>query len=153
MSSIKTPVRVVHTAMQEWIPLGNGQSFKPIAFGPGPARQLLLRVEAGSAVALHRHHGAVHAFTVSGRRVLLDPAGDIAIDSGTYVYEPPGHVDSWMAVGDGPCIVHIAIDGPMDTLDQAGNVVASTGTPELHACYVAWCAEHTATPDSALVVE
>jgi 2,4'-dihydroxyacetophenone dioxygenase len=155
MSLFARPARVVATAVQEWIPLGDGQSFKPITFGPGPARQLLLRVDPGSVVARHRHHGAVHAFTVSGRRLLLDPtgnpAGDVEIDSGTYVYEPPGHIDSWTATGDEPCIVHIAIDGPMDTLDQHGNVVSSSGTPELHACYLAWCTDHNLTPDSALV--
>jgi 2,4'-dihydroxyacetophenone dioxygenase len=151
MSTSSTLGRVVDTAAQDWIPLGEGQSFKPIAFGPGPARQLLLRVESGSVVALHRHHGAVHAFTVSGRRMLLDPAGNIAIDAGGYVYEPPGNVDSWMAVGDEPCVVHIAIDGPMDTLDDEGNVVSSSGTPELYECYLAWCAEHDANPNPALV--
>ena len=152
MSTSLTSGRVVHTAAQEWIPLSAGQSFKPIAFGPDAARQLLLRVEPGSVVPLHRHHGAVHAFTVSGRRVLLDPAGDIAIGAGSYVYEPPGNVDSWMAVGDEPCVIHIAIDGPMDTLDDAGTVVSSSGTPELHACYLAWCDEHAMTPNAALVV-
>jgi 2,4'-dihydroxyacetophenone dioxygenase len=151
MSTSSTLGRVIHTSAQDWIPLGEGQSFKPIAFGPGSARQLLLRVESGSVVALHRHHGAVHAFTVSGRRVLLDPAGDIAIDAGSYVYEPAGNVDSWMAVGDEACVIHIAIDGPMDTLDDEGNVVSSSGTPELYACYLAWCGEHHVAPDPALV--
>jgi 2,4'-dihydroxyacetophenone dioxygenase len=151
MSMSSSLGRVIHTALQDWIPLGAGQSFKPIAFGPGPARQLLLRVESGSVVGLHRHHGAVHAFTLFGRRVLLDPTGDIAIEAGSYVYEPPGNIDSWMAVGDEPCVVHIAIDGPMDTLDDEGNVVSSSGTPELYACYLAWCAEHNVTPDPALI--
>lgn len=152
MKTQSTTGRVVHTATQDWVPLGDGQSFKPIAFGPLASRQLLLRVESGAVVALHRHHGAVHAFTVSGGRVLLDPAGHIAIEAGSYVYEPPGNVDSWMAVGNEACIIHIAIDGPMDTLDDAGNVVSSSGTPELRATYLAWCAEHDLTPNSALDV-
>ena len=122
MKTRSTTGRVVNTATQDWVPLGDGQSFKPIAFGPLASRQLLLRVESGAVVALHRHHGAVHAFTVSGRRVLLDPAGNIDIEAGSYVYEPPG------------------------------NVVSSSGTPELRATYLAWCAEHDLPPDSALDV-
>lgn len=152
MSTPLTSGRVVHTAAQDWITLGAGQSFKPIAFGPGAARQLLLRVEPDTVVPMHRHHGAVHAFTVSGRRRLLDPAGHIEIGSGSYVYEPPGNVDSWIAVGDESCVIHIAIDGPMDSLDDAGNVTSSSGTPELRACYLAWCVEQDVVPDPALEV-
>jgi hypothetical protein len=34
MRTSPTLGRVIHTAAQDWIPLGAVQSFKPIAFGP-----------------------------------------------------------------------------------------------------------------------
>ncbi len=144
--------RITRTVEQAWIPLGDGQSFRPIAFGPGRARQLVLRVEPGVVVGLHRHHGEVHAYTLSGQRRLLDPAGPVDIGPGDYVYEPAGNVDSWMAFGDEPCIVHIAIDGPMDTLGPDGEVRSSSGTPELLAAYRKWCAANHRRADERLVV-
>lgn len=131
----------IDVTADEWIPLDPGQSFRPIAFLPDGHRQLLLRVEPGTVVPLHRHHGAVHAFTLSGARRLLDPAGAVDVAAGTYVYEPVGHVDSWEAIGDEPCVVHIAIQGAMDYLDDGGNVIASTDTAALQRRYLEWCDE------------
>src|SRR5262249_50432741 len=79
-----------------WIPLGPGESFKPLRFPPGDrGRVLLLRLEPGTLVPLHRHGGEVHGYNVSGSRKLLE-TGEI-VGPGVYVYEPPGNVDSWMA--------------------------------------------------------
>ena len=112
---------------------------------------MLLRVDPGTVVGLHRHHGPVHAFTLAGARVLLDPAGHVEVGAGGYVYEPAGNVDSWMAVGTEPCVVHISISGQMDTLVENGEVVSSSGTPELLRVYLDWCAE-TGNPPSPAVV-
>lgn len=142
---------LVDTTALAWIPLEPGQAFKPLALPETGARQLLLRVDPGTVVGLHRHHGPVHAFTIAGTRLLLDPAGPVTAGAGTYVYEPAGTVDSWMAVGDEPCIVHIAIEGVMDTLDADGNVVASSGTPELRRIYLAWCAANEAEPSRTVL--
>src|SRR5882672_2822167 len=46
-----------------WIPLGPGESFKPLHFSER-GRALLLRLEPGAMVSLHRHFGEVHAFNV-----------------------------------------------------------------------------------------
>lgn len=140
------PSHVLAVTDGDWIPLDPGQSFLPIAFLPDGHRQLLLRVEPGTIVPLHRHHGAVHAFTLSGARRLLDPAGAVDVAAGTYVYEPVGHVDSWEAIGDEPCVVHIAIQGAMDYLDDAGHVIASTDTAALQRRYLDWCAERGVQP-------
>lgn len=136
---------VLDTAQMEWIPLEAGQSFKPISLPARGPRQLLLRVDPGTVVGLHRHHGEVHSFMLAGARVLLDPAGHVEVRAGAYVYEPAGTVDSWIAVGDEPCIVHISIDGPMDTLDEHGGVITSSGTPELRRIYLESCAAARAT--------
>ena len=103
----------------DWIPLGPGESFKPLAFLPG-CRVLLLRVEPGTLIPRHQHLGAVHAFNVSGWRRL--DTGEM-VGPGKFVYEPPGNVDWWEAVGDEPAIVHIASFGAMEYLDDDGNVI------------------------------
>jgi 2,4'-dihydroxyacetophenone dioxygenase len=54
-----------------WIPLGPGESFKPLHFYPdNRARALLLRLEPGTVVPRHRHLGDVQAFNLSGQRQL-----------------------------------------------------------------------------------
>src|SRR5205807_9153529 len=86
-----------------WIPLRAGLSFKPLRFFPrDDGWVILLRVEPGTVIARHRHTGAVHAYHTQGQRKLLD-SGEI-VGAGSYVYEPPGNIDSWMAVGDRPLI-------------------------------------------------
>ena len=96
-----------------WIPLGPGESFKPLRFlAQDRGRVLLLRLEPGTLVPLHRHLGEVHAYNLAGRRKLLET--DEIVGEGGYVYEPAGNVDSWMAMGDEPVIVHITSYGAMD---------------------------------------
>lgn len=143
-------VAVLDTAGLGWVPLGPGQAFKPLSLPAAGPRQLLLRVDPGTVVGLHRHHGEVHSFTLCGTRELLDPAGHVLVGSGTYVHEPAGTVDSWRAVGDKPCVVHISIEGAMDTLDAHGRVISSTGTPELRRIYLDWCATNGVTPAPTL---
>ena len=72
-------------------------------------RVLLLRLEPGTVIARHRHDGEIHAFNLSGTRDALD-TGEM-VGPGGYVYEPPGNVDSWMAVGDEPVIVLVTAHG------------------------------------------
>ena len=70
-----------------WIPLGPGESFKPICFFPGDrGRVLLLRLEPGVEVPKHRHLGEVHAVNLSGQRLLIE--SNEVVGPGAYVYEP-----------------------------------------------------------------
>jgi quercetin dioxygenase-like cupin family protein len=127
-----------HTAELDWIPLSPGIAFKPIAFLPGDSGyQLLLRVEPGTAVPRHRHTGDVHAFVLTGeRRIAGCPE---AIRAGTYVYEPVGNIDTWEAVGDEPCVVHIEANGRVEYLDDADHVVRHTDAATARAAYLDWC--------------
>ncbi len=117
---------VVESETLPWIPLGPGESFKPLRFLSGDrGRVLLLRLLPGTTVARHRHLGEVHAFNLSGHRQL--DTGEV-VGPGGYVYEPPGNVDSWTAVGDEPVVVLITAFGPMEYLAPDGSVVANVPT-------------------------
>ena len=128
-----------------WIPLGPGESFKLLHFlANDRGRVLLLRLEPGTVVPRHRHLGEVHAFNVAGSRKLLD-TGEV-LGPGAYVYEPAGNVDSWMAVGDEPVIVHITSLGPMEYLSDNDQVLRRDTESTLHDIYVRHCEEHGLTP-------
>lgn len=138
-----------HTDRMAWIPLSDGISFKPITFFPDDTGyQLLLRVEPGVAIPRHHHTGEIHAFVLSGTRMI--DGVDAEIGPGTYVHEPAGNVDSWAAVGDQPCVVHIEVNGRVEYLDDRGAVVRHTDAVTARAEYVRWCDEHGVDPHPSL---
>src|SRR5215469_12050711 len=87
------------TENMDWIPTGPGKSFRPLRFAPDGWSELM-RLEPGSVVALHRHTGDVHALNLSGSREIIG-TGEV-VGPGGYVYEPPGTIDTWRAVGTQP---------------------------------------------------
>jgi quercetin dioxygenase-like cupin family protein len=106
-------------------------------------RVLLLRLEPGTVVPRHRHLGEVHGFTLSGQRQL--DTGEI-VGPGGYVYEPPGNVGSWMAIGTEPLIVLITAFGPMEYLDEAGGVLRRDSPASLRDLYLRHCSETGLVP-------
>lgn len=126
-----------------WIPLSPGESFKPLRFWQN-GRALLLRLEPGTIVPRHRHLGDVHAFNVSGTRILLD-TGEV-VGPGGYVYEPVGNVDSWAVAGDEPVVVLIITTGAMEYLDPNGAVLRRDTPETLRARYVAFCDQQGIVP-------
>ena len=128
-----------------WVPLGPGESFKPLRFlQQERGRVLLLRLEPGSLVPLHRHLGEVHAYNLAGQRKLIE-TGQV-VGPGGYVYEPAGNVDSWMAVGDTPVIVHIVAYGAMEYVKPDGEVHHSDNARSLREIYLGYCAENGIEP-------
>ena len=128
-----------------WISLGAGESFKPLRFlSDDRGRVLLLRLEPGTVVPRHRHLGEVHGYNLAGRRKLLE-TGEI-VGPGGYVYEPAGNVDSWMAVGDEPVVVHITSYGAMEYLDEDGEVLRRDTASSLREVYLLYCSENGLTP-------
>ncbi len=124
-----------------WIPLGPGESFKPLRFlSDDRGRVLLLRLEPGTVVPRHRHLGEVHGFNLTGRRKLLD-SGQI-VGPGDYVYEPAGNVDSWVAVGDEPVVVHITSYGAMEYLGENDEVLRRDTGSSLREVYLRYCADN-----------
>jgi 2,4'-dihydroxyacetophenone dioxygenase len=141
---LKLPVLPLDSERVPWIPLGPGESFKPLRFLPGDrGRVLLLRLEPGTVVPRHRHLGEVHAYNLAGQRRL--DTGEI-VGPGGHVYEPIGNVDSWTAVGEEPVIVHIAAYGAMEYLGK-DDVVLRCDTPgSLRERYARYCAENGLEP-------
>jgi quercetin dioxygenase-like cupin family protein len=137
-------MNTLHTDSLPWIPLGPGESFKPLRFYPNDrGRALLLRVEPGTVVPRHRHLGEVHAFNIAGQRQL--DTGEI-VGPGGYVYEPTGNVDSWSAIGDEPVIVHIVSFGAMEYLGDDDQVLRRDTAASLRELYANYCREHGITP-------
>ncbi|MGZ4778156.1 MAG: cupin domain-containing protein [Thermoanaerobaculia bacterium] len=126
-----------------WIPLGPGESFKPLRFGRD-RRVLLLRLDPGTIVPRHRHLGEVHAFNISGHRKLIDT--NEIVGPGGYVFEPAGNVDSWMAVGDEPVIVHITSFGAMEYLGDNDEVLRRDTPSTLREIYLRYCDDQHLAP-------
>jgi 2,4'-dihydroxyacetophenone dioxygenase len=128
-----------------WIPLGPGESFKPLRFlAHEGGRVLLLRLEPGTLVPKHRHLGEVHAFNLAGSRQLIE-TGQV-VGPGGYVYEPAGNVDSWKAVGDAPVVVHIVAYGAMEYLDESGKVLQQDTDSSLLDAYLRYCRDKGLVP-------
>jgi 2,4'-dihydroxyacetophenone dioxygenase len=124
-----------------WIPVGPGESVKPLrVFDKGRGRVLLLRLDPGTLVPMHRHLGEVHALNLTGHRQLLETGA--VVGPGGYVYEPAGNVDSWMATGDEPVIVHIVARGAMEYLDDQGQVLRRDTGASLLETYLRYCGQH-----------
>lgn len=137
--------QLLDTTSIPWIPLGPGESFKPLRFlSNDRGRVLLLRLDPGTVVPRHRHLGEVHGFNIAGSRKLIE-SGEIA-GPGAYVYEPAGNVDSWMAIGDEPVVVHITSFGAMEYLGDYDQVLRRDTASSLHQIYLRYCEEHNIAP-------
>lgn len=120
-----------------WLALRDGIEWRPLRFG-GNGWALQLRLQPGAVVARHRHTGEVHSLTLSGRRELIDTHEEIG--PGTYVYEPPGNIDSWSCVGHEPCVVHINLTGRVEYLDHDDSVIGYSDVHVQRQTYLDWCA-------------
>lgn len=135
----------VDTESIPWIPLGPGESFKPLHFFPKDrGRILLLRLDPGTIVPRHRHDGEVYAFNLTGSRKLIE-SGEV-IGPGGYVYEPAGNVDSWTAVGSEPVVVHIAAYGAMEYLGERDEVLQRDTPSSLLEIYRRYCEKNSIAP-------
>ncbi|MCY1044726.1 cupin domain-containing protein [Corallococcus sp. bb12-1] len=123
----------------QWTPMGPpGLSFKPLRFfRDGSGWMYLFRLEPGTRIPRHRHTGEAHGFNVAGRRQLLD-TGEV-IGPGTYVYEPPGNVDSWQVVGDEPVVLLINVRGAIEYLGPDGEVLGRVTSADRLETYRRWC--------------
>ena len=130
------PARPLDTDGMPWIPTGPGKAFRPLRFAADGWSELM-RLEPGSAVAVHRHTGDVHAFNLAGTREIFGTGERVG--PGNYVYEPAGNADTWRAIGDEPCTVFIVTRGVMEYLDEHGAVVQRDTTETMRDTYAEHC--------------
>lgn len=134
----------VHAAMRRaglpgWMPEGPGKWSLPLQFLPEGAGWVeLMRLAPGTLIPRHRHSGEVHAVNLQGLRRLSD--GRIVFP-GDYIYEPPGNVDHWQAVGDETLIVQVLVRGEVDYLNDDGSVRQRIETLSRIADYERFCRE------------
>lgn len=122
-----------------WVPIAPGFSFKLIrATSDDDVWVELLRLEPGTTIPRHRHTGEVHAYTLAGQRELLD-TGEV-LGAGSYVYEPPGNVDSWRAVGTAPLLVFVTVRGAIEYLDERDAVIQRSTASTAAEAYRRGCA-------------
>lgn len=143
------PTYALDTDSVGWVPTSPGLSFKPLAFLPGNAGWVqLLKLEPGTLIPRHRHTGDVHALNLQGSRRILDT--DELIEPLTYVHENAGDVDSWMAVGDEPCIIYVEVNGTVEYLGDDDEPALVVDAALQQALYRGWCDEHGVKPLPAL---
>ena len=126
-------------ALDDWILLDPGFYFLPLHFSDD-GWTFLLRLEPGTLVPTHHHTGESHAINLSGSRELVELG--IVVGPGSYVFEPVGTIDSWQAVGDEPCVIHLTVTGDVEYLDENGAVSASYNTNTQRVLYANWMSEH-----------
>lgn len=139
------PARFSTSADLPWIPSSTpGKAAKPLRFlADDQGFVELLRMDPGVVMPLHRHTGEIHAYNLSGSRLLC--TGEL-IGPGDYVYEPPGNTDWWKIVGDEPMIALIVVMGAVEFLGP-GCVVRMRATAETQrAEYERYCREHGLPP-------
>jgi quercetin dioxygenase-like cupin family protein len=125
-----------------WQPLRPGFSVKLLrGGGDDDTRAQVLRLEPGVVIPRHRHTGEVHAWNLAGQRKLLE-SGEV-IGPGGYVYEPPGNLDSWMAIGDEPLIIFVTVRGAIEYVDEDGKPTglrtSTASVTEAYRRFVASC--------------
>ena len=117
-----------------WAPVSPGFELKVLhGERDDDTRALLLRLAPGTVIGRHRHTGEVHAWHLQGQRKLLE-TGEV-IGPGGYVYEPPGNLDTWSAVGDEPLVLFVTVRGVLETLDERGAVVDRSTTAGITGSY------------------
>ena len=117
-----------------WQPVSPGFHTKVVrgSSNDDDTRVVVLHLEPGTVVPRHLHLGEVHAFNLAGTRKLH--TGEV-IGPGEYVYEPPGNIDSWMAIGDVPVVIFVTVRGAIEYLDEQGVVTRRMTTSSATASY------------------
>ncbi|ALN78492.1 cupin domain-containing protein [Lysobacter antibioticus] len=135
------PARFSANADLPWIPSSTpGKAAKPLRFlADDQGFVELLRMDPGVVMPLHRHTGEIHAYNLSGSRLLC--TGEL-IGPGDYVYEPPGNTDWWKIVGDEPMIALVVVMGAVEFLGPGGVVRMRATAETQRAEYEQYCREH-----------
>lgn len=137
-----------------FVDLGNGTNLQlmqvDLAAGVWTLRT---RFNAGTTVQTHKHTGAVHAFTLTGRWHYLEYPNDIN-QPGSYLFEPAGSVHTLHVPADNTEVtdVFFIINGANLNLDASGSVVSVTDAHTVLSIYRAFCEKQHGIADPPVVV-
>jgi 2,4'-dihydroxyacetophenone dioxygenase len=134
-----------------WVPNGQGLSFKPLHFSPSTGTWWnLVRVERSGVISRHLHvGGAVHGFVLQGSWRYRER--DWVARPGTYVFEPPGDVHTLEVVGDEPMVTLFCVEGLIQYLDDADNLIQQDDLRSRRQLYVDHCSRHGLEPTALSV--
>ena len=137
---VPASVHVVNTEDMVWVPLSEDKAFRPLCFRDGNRGFVeLLRFEPGSVMPLHRHSGDTHVFVLQGA-LLMDTGG--TVESGGYIFEPAGNVDTWRAGGNEPLVILAGVSGSIEYLNSDGGVEKRVTAEYLRDIYRTHCEEN-----------
>jgi quercetin dioxygenase-like cupin family protein len=80
-----------------------------------PNADVFFKIQPGYAIPRHWHTSAERMTLVAGRlRVTYDGHPAATLEQGTYAYGPAGAPHTGECLSDGPCVLFIAFEGPVD---------------------------------------
>lgn len=124
-----------------WVEQSEGVWFKPLRLSPERGLWAnLLRVSEGGTVNTHRHHGPVEAWVLQGRWRYLEH--DWVAGPGSYVHEPEGDVHTLVVEPGEEMVTLFVVQGPIDYLDEAGELLYRDTAQRKLERYEEHCREH-----------
>jgi len=85
-----------------------------------PGADIFFRIPGGYSLPRHRHTSAERMVLVAGELHLrYDGRRNLELAAGTYAYGPAGLAHAGRCVGEDPCVLFIAFDGPIDSFAVA----------------------------------
>lgn len=107
-----------------WVPQGSDRVwFKPLRINTTMGRWTnILKVTESGVVNRHRHLSDVEGYVLQGSWHYLEHQWQA--HPGSFVYEPPGDVHTLVAdvTGDEPMLTLFTIHGPIEYMDQNGDL-------------------------------
>ena len=87
-----------------------------------PNADILFKVPGKSEIAPHTHSSAERIVLVAGELlVTYEGQAEARLTPGTYAYGPAGRPHAGRCASDGPCILVIAFEGPVDAMPVAAS--------------------------------
>jgi len=133
------PDQAIQADELPWVPQGDRVWFKPLRFDLANGRWVnLLKVTGEGKVNRHRHSGGqVLGFVVQGSWRYLER--DWVARPGTFVYEPPGDIHTLVVDGAEEMITLFLLEGVIQYLDDADNVIAQDDVFTKLERYLMYC--------------
>ncbi len=140
------PDRAIDSEALPWVPQGERVWFKPLRFDLANGRWVnLLKVTGGGRVNRHRHSGGqVLGYCIQGSWRYLER--EWVARPGTFVYEPPGDIHTLVVDPAQDMITLFLLEGVIQYLDDADNVIAQDDVFSKLERYLAYCRREGVTP-------